>query len=128
KAVNVLLATIAALLIFFAIVVADPVGGGVLGGIGAFCGLLLLINVLRGPTCHCWLSTAVQWVDLAALAPRRSARVSLGNVRPPQKADPVGFNPAFQGRAACGVGPVPVRRFDRRVVFLLYRTGFAGDS
>ena len=108
KAVNVLLATIAALLIFFAIVVADPVVGGVLGGIGAFCGLLLLINALRGPTCHCRLHTAVQGVDLPSLTRVRLARNVLGKIRPPieQVQGRAGFEPLVGPTAA---RPDPVR-------------------
>ncbi len=82
KVVNGLLATISALLIFFAVVVGDPVGAGVLGGIGACFGLLLLINALHGPTCHCRIHTAVQGVDLPSLTRVRIARNVLGKIRP----------------------------------------------
>jgi hypothetical protein len=52
----------------------DPVPTGIVGGIAIFWILLLLVNVLLGPTCRCYLYTAVNCEELYAVGRLRTAR------------------------------------------------------
>jgi hypothetical protein len=75
-------ALFAALFLFFALSVNDPVGFGFLIGFASLFGLFLLVNALRGATCQCHLRTAVQTEELPSLCRARVARKVLARLRP----------------------------------------------
>lgn len=54
--------------------VEEPAGRYILWGIAAFFGLLLIVNLGRGPTCRCQLETAVGPQPLLTLSRLRPAR------------------------------------------------------
>jgi len=91
---NVLLGTVVLLFIVLSIVVEDPVGRGFSWGFLGFFGLLLLINVLRGPTCQCQIRTAVQTLDLVSLNRLRTARKAFATIKPMIEQSQGSLNPA----------------------------------
>ncbi len=64
-----------ALFVPFAAAVACTIAAGI-------CFLLAAASFLRGPTCRCTLSTAVQTQDLPSLNRVRTARKVLARIRP----------------------------------------------
>ncbi len=66
----------------------------------AFFFLLLVINVLFGPTCACHLKTAVQTEKLAALGRLRKARKVINRLSPLIHAAQAGLNPPGSGGPA----------------------------
>lgn len=79
--VNGLLGLIAGLFIYFTTTVADPTAQISLGSIVLLVGLLLVVNVLAGPTCQCQLRTAVNLTELPSLTRVRQARKALAKLR-----------------------------------------------
>lgn len=73
-----------ALFLFSLVVLAvdDAFARGFLFTLAGFFALLLLNNVLRGPTCRCQLRTAVQTVEMVSLTRVRTARKVLTVIRP----------------------------------------------
>lgn len=62
---------------------ADEIGGGlVLGVITTIAGALMAVNLFRGPTCRCFLRTAVQIEELSSLSRVRRTRKILNQIRP----------------------------------------------
>ena len=57
-------------------------GVTVLGTVTGICVVLLLVNLLFGPACKCFLRTAVQTEELPSLSRVRRARKVLGRIRP----------------------------------------------
>lgn len=80
--VNAILGGIVLLFIVIALLVADGFVMTVWLVIGGLFGLLLLVNVLSGPTCRCQLRTAVQCEELPSLNRLRTARKALDRLRP----------------------------------------------
>jgi hypothetical protein len=60
----------------------DPIPTAIVGGIAIFWVLLLLVNVLLGPTCRCYLYTAVNCEELYAVGRWRTAQRMLHRLRP----------------------------------------------
>ena len=60
----------------------EIVSGIVFGGLTMLFTLFLLINLLWGATCKCYLRTAVQIEELPSLRRIRKARKVLGKIRP----------------------------------------------
>ncbi len=80
--VNLLLGVLVAGLISLAVAVADPVGTPLLGVLAALVLVLLLSNALGGPTCRCYLRTAVSSEELPSLNRLRQVRKALDRLRP----------------------------------------------
>lgn len=73
------------LLGFFAIIalaVPDPTATAVLLTISAPFGVALVVNLIRGPTCKCFVRTAVQMERLPALSRLRAARKFIARIEP----------------------------------------------
>src|SRR5437868_5417157 len=71
--------------VFFAgiaLAVNDPIGTPVLVGIAAPFGLAMIANLLLGPTCACYIRTAVQIERVPAVSRLRAARQFLAIVEP----------------------------------------------
>jgi hypothetical protein len=81
-AANIVLMAIVGFLVAVAISVSDPVGRITLLVVGGFFGLLLVCNALPGPSCQCWIRTAVQTDDLPSLSRLRRARKVLERLQP----------------------------------------------
>jgi hypothetical protein len=60
----------------------DPIPTAIVGGIAIVWVLLLLVNVLLGPTCRCYLYTAVNCEELYAVGRWRTAQRMLHRLRP----------------------------------------------
>ncbi len=82
RTVNIVMAVLTALMCWFGLLVNDDVGRGILFFIAAVFGLVLVINSIFGPTCECHLQTAVQRELLPSLVRLRTARKTLGLLRP----------------------------------------------
>jgi hypothetical protein len=81
KIVNAVLGTIVAAFAAFALSTSDTVAL-VLGSIAACFAFVLGINVAWGPTCTCYLRTAVQNEKLPSLSRLRRARRVLSHLQP----------------------------------------------
>jgi hypothetical protein len=79
---NGILATITGLFLVFGLSVSDVDGRIALLVIAAIFGLILLANVLFGPTCTCHLKTAVHLEELPSLRRLRRARKVLARLKP----------------------------------------------
>jgi hypothetical protein len=81
-ALNILLALLTGLVVLLARSVQDPVGTGLLLGLGGVLLVILLVNTALGSTCQCHLRTAVQVEDLACLNRVPRAHAALNRLRP----------------------------------------------
>lgn len=79
---NVGLTVLSLLFLVPALVADDAVAKGVLASIGGIFALILIISLLRGPTCRCYLRTAVQIEELPSLNRVRRAQKVFARVRP----------------------------------------------
>jgi len=61
---------------------AGGVSSAILGGLAALCLLLLVYNLLKGPTCRVYFRTAVQTERIPTLTRVRTARRCLQRIRP----------------------------------------------
>jgi hypothetical protein len=82
KIVNAILGGVALLFAAIALAVTDQVGVIFCLIIGGVFGVLLLVNLLSGPTCRCQLRTAVQSEELHSLTRFPTARKALDRLRP----------------------------------------------
>lgn len=81
-ALNALLAFLLVVLILLAWLVQDPVGTGIFLGLCLIVTLVLVINSLMGPSCQCFLRTAVQTEELVCLPRVRKAQAAFQRLRP----------------------------------------------
>jgi hypothetical protein len=79
---NVVLLAVIILISFWGISISDTIGRAVLLSIAGIFALVLLANFLSGPTCKCWVQTAVQVEDLTSLSRLPRARKVLTRLRP----------------------------------------------
>jgi hypothetical protein len=82
KIVNALLGGIVLLFGGFGLTAGDAVGMTILFVIAGLFGLILLGNVISGPTCKCQLRTAVQTEELHSLTRLPNVRKALDRLRP----------------------------------------------
>jgi hypothetical protein len=83
RAVNTVLGIVTGLFAFFGVVIArDSAARIPLLVIAGVFGLILLLHAIPGTSCKCWIRTAVQTEELAALARVRQARKVLDRLRP----------------------------------------------
>jgi hypothetical protein len=82
KVANALLGIIVLIFVGLGLRVGDPVGLAILLTLAAVFALILLSNILQGPTCKCQLRTAVQTEELHSLTRVHNARKTLDRLRP----------------------------------------------
>lgn len=81
--------------------------GVVVAGAFAFAGgVLLAVNLALGPTCRCFLKTAVQTERLVAVGRVRAARRFIARIRP-RIVEAQGLSHPDSPAAAAGATPVP---------------------
>ncbi|HEV7867244.1 MAG TPA: hypothetical protein VGO90_06150 [Chthoniobacteraceae bacterium] len=71
----------------------EPVPRGIFLGLAGFFLLIVLWHVLRGPTCHFHVRTAVQFERVPSLTRIRSARRVIAHIRPLIEAAQAGTSP-----------------------------------
>jgi len=79
---NLILGAVVLLFLVLGLVIDDNVGRTILLVIAGIFGLILLINLLQGPSCKCQLRTAVQAEELHSLGRLHNARKALELLRP----------------------------------------------
>jgi hypothetical protein len=79
---TIILALIISLLVSIAIGVDETVASIIFGSVAALFLAFLVINLAKGPTCVCYLRTAVQTENLPSLNRVRRARKILERIRP----------------------------------------------
>ena len=82
RVINALLGGIILLFTIFGLAVGDTVGTTIFLVIAAVFGLILLANLIAGPTSKCQLRTAVQTEELYSLTRLSNARKALDRLRP----------------------------------------------
>jgi len=79
---NIILGVFTALFLLFTLSVSEPAGKITLAIIAGIFGFFLVINLVCGPTCRCFLKTAVHLEELPSLRRRRNAEKVLARLRP----------------------------------------------
>ncbi|HEV2695952.1 MAG TPA: hypothetical protein VG347_23900 [Verrucomicrobiae bacterium] len=79
---NIVLGLLTVLFLLFAWVVGETGGTITLGVIAGLFGFFMVVNLLRGPTCRCFLKTAVHLEELPSLRRRRNAEKVLARLQP----------------------------------------------
>jgi len=82
RIVNLIVGLVVLVFAALALAVGNPTGTTILLIIASLFALILLGNVLSGPTCQCHLRTAVQTEELVSLGRLRHAQKVLDRVRP----------------------------------------------
>jgi len=82
KIINMIVGVVVVGFAALALAVGNPIGTTVLLIIASLFALILLWNVLAGPTCQCHLRTAVQTEELVSLGRWRHALKAFDRVRP----------------------------------------------
>ena len=80
--VNLIMGAVMLLFVALGLGVGDNTGMIILFSIAGVFGLILLVNLLQGPSCKCQLRTAVQSEELHSLTRLPTARKALEQLRP----------------------------------------------